>query len=258
MKIRETNDKVFAFSNENLTSFEKLYHFDNADVLSVLGSGDQYFAAKLFGARNVDLFDNNPATYFHFIIKFTAIQILPYEDFYFLFIKNRLNDAFRLKKILPYLPKDVASNLLEFLKSHKRISDSLMYSAISDHVLNYQTGRIIPYFDPENYRKLQKILQNSPIPRIIIGDFWQLPNQIPTDYDILLASNIFTWRSCSLKEYQEFLRKFNIPEIEALYSWNKNSVEQMLEEKSDFILDQVESVSLEKEDPHDYILSLRK
>lgn len=34
---------VYPFTNENLTSYQNLYHFDNAKVLSVLGSGDQYF-----------------------------------------------------------------------------------------------------------------------------------------------------------------------------------------------------------------------
>lgn len=43
-------DRVFPFTNENLTSYGKIYNFDNAKVLSFLGSGDQYFSSILHGA----------------------------------------------------------------------------------------------------------------------------------------------------------------------------------------------------------------
>lgn len=43
-------DKVYGFTNENLAVFPKIYNFDKANILTVLGSGDQYFQAKLNGA----------------------------------------------------------------------------------------------------------------------------------------------------------------------------------------------------------------
>ncbi|MEG0960743.1 MAG: hypothetical protein RSE60_06630, partial [Erysipelotrichaceae bacterium] len=58
--------KVYGFTNENVSSFKDLYDFDNADVLTVLGSGDQYFTSILNGAKNVDVYDINRCAWFHF------------------------------------------------------------------------------------------------------------------------------------------------------------------------------------------------
>ena len=46
-------EKVYAFTNENLTCLKDIYSFQNAKVLTVLGSSDQYFSSVLFGAREV-------------------------------------------------------------------------------------------------------------------------------------------------------------------------------------------------------------
>lgn len=74
-------DKVYGFTNENLAVFPKIYNFDKANILTVLGSGDQYFQAKLNGAQNVDVFDINYLAWHHFVLKYTAIKVLSYEDF---------------------------------------------------------------------------------------------------------------------------------------------------------------------------------
>ena len=44
-------NKLYRFSNENLTSYQDLYDFKNKKVLSVIGSGDQYFSSILYGAE---------------------------------------------------------------------------------------------------------------------------------------------------------------------------------------------------------------
>ena len=50
-------NKLYRFSNENLTSYQDLYDFKNKKVLSVIGSGDQYFSSILYGAEEVTCFD---------------------------------------------------------------------------------------------------------------------------------------------------------------------------------------------------------
>ena len=46
-------NKVYKFSNENLTSYQELYDFTDKKVLSVIGSGDQFFSSILYGAKEV-------------------------------------------------------------------------------------------------------------------------------------------------------------------------------------------------------------
>lgn len=66
---------VYPFTNENVTSFESLYNFDNARVLSVLGSGDQYFSSLLYGAKEVELYDISSRAWDYFILKYYGIMI---------------------------------------------------------------------------------------------------------------------------------------------------------------------------------------
>ena len=43
--------KIYDFTNENVGAFKSLFDFSNAHVLTVLGSGDQYFTSLLNGAK---------------------------------------------------------------------------------------------------------------------------------------------------------------------------------------------------------------
>jgi len=70
--IEIKKDKAYAFTNENLKSYRQLYDFEGAKVLSVVGSGDQYFASILYGAKEVTLFDNNPNGWYHFLLKYAS------------------------------------------------------------------------------------------------------------------------------------------------------------------------------------------
>ena len=71
-----TYNKVYDFTNENVSCLKQLYEFENSRVLSVVGSGDQYFASILNGAKKVDLFDINPTSYLYFLLKFYSIKNL--------------------------------------------------------------------------------------------------------------------------------------------------------------------------------------
>ena len=49
--------KIYDFTNENVSAYKDLFDFSNARVLTVLGSGDQYFTSLLNGAKNIEVFD---------------------------------------------------------------------------------------------------------------------------------------------------------------------------------------------------------
>ena len=52
-------EKVYSFTNENVSSYSDIYNMNGANMLTILGSGDQYFTAILNGAKNVELIDIN-------------------------------------------------------------------------------------------------------------------------------------------------------------------------------------------------------
>ena len=60
-------NKVYDFTNENVNCLNFLYNFDKSKVLSVIGSGEQYFTSILNGAKEVDVYDVNPTSYLYII-----------------------------------------------------------------------------------------------------------------------------------------------------------------------------------------------
>lgn len=251
---------IYPFTNENLSSFKEIYNFDNAKVLSVLGSGDQYFSSLLYGAKEIELYDCNFLTWDFFILKYYGILILDYEEFYDFFVTKHLDDLKYFNKLLLYLPKDTANRLQKIQKEYRLLSRLLYLDIIDD---KYQSGRFIPYFDKDKYYQLQSILTNQKLPNFYLSHIHHLPLLVENkSYDIILTSNIYDWLYADLEEecvtdYKELLNRFNYKEIQALYSWNlSDSLKQELA-KNDFEIEYVPSIytlSLSK----DAVISLKK
>lgn len=83
-------EKVYSFTNENVSSYSDIYNMNGANMLTILGSGDQYFTAILNGAKNVELIDINIISWYYFVLKFTSIKYLSYEEFIKFFITEKL------------------------------------------------------------------------------------------------------------------------------------------------------------------------
>lgn len=216
-RVKIVDDKVYAFSNENLTSFNGLYQFEGKDVVTVLGSGDQYFTCKLFGAKNVEVFDLNPNTWPFFVLKFHAIRTLSCDDFYDVFVGGNL---YILNKVVPILPYDVLSWLQKHLRKSQSLDDILLYSTFEGHPKNRSTGRMIPYLDQDEYYRLQSILRSAKLPKFHLKNLLDLPNDLDRHfYDVLLTSNIYMWLSITTKEYDDFLGGVRAKTIQSYYSW---------------------------------------
>ena len=252
---------VYPFTNENVTSYGTLYNFDNAKVLSVLGSGDQYFASLLHGAKEVELFDINGLAWDYFILKYYGIMIFSYEEFYDYFVIKGLDDIKYFKRLLSYLPVDVANRLVDVYKNYYKLSRLLFSNVIN--IL--EDGRAIPYFDKEKYYQLQSILQLRNLPTFYLSDFVKLPMIVSNkSYDIILTSNIFDWlykdyEIESVSRYKELLDKFNYSEIQALYCWNNLDNELEVEWiRNGFEIEKVPSCSALSLTNYNLVLSLRK
>jgi len=250
---------IYPFTNENLSSYKELYNFDNAKVLSILGSGDQYFSALLYGAKEIELYDCNFLAWDFFILKYYGILILNYEEFYDFFVVNRLDDLKYLNRLLKYIPNDIANRISKLQKQYRFLSRLLNPDIIKD---KYNNGSIIPYFDKKTYYKLQSLLINQKLPNFYLAYLQYLPLIVENQsYDIILTSNIFDWlykdiEVESVKEYKELLMRFNYREIQALYCWElSESLKQELE-KNNFEIEYVSStktLSLS----NDSVISLR-
>lgn len=251
--------KVYRFTNENVASFNDLYKFDNAKVLSVLGSGDQYFTSLLNGASDIELYDINNLAWDYFVLKFYGIMILSYEEFINYFVANKLDDYEYFKKIKNYLPFSVSNKLENLYSKNGKLSWIFEY----DPLACYGDYKIIPYFKEDEFYKLQSILRKRELPTFYLRDFSNLSTILcGKSYDIILASNIFYSLYLSneidkLHLFKDILNSYNYSEFQAIYCWwlNDDMREKLLENNFD-----IESVhtsrSLKFSD--DYVISLRK
>ena len=215
-------NKVYGFTNEFVAAYPKIYDFDNADVLSIIGSGDQYFTAMLAGAKSVTVFDLNVNAWHHFVLKFMAIRYLSYEEFWHFFITDGLDNLKLYLKIRDYLPSNV-KDFFDLVKITKlKFSNIKVKSCFMDSFKQKDYLRMLPYLNEENYYKLQELLKKSKLPNFIIKDFSDIAlGSERKDYDLLLLSNIYHWMDLSPIDFKFLLDKFEPCVIQALYAWTR-------------------------------------
>ena len=229
-KINEITS-IFTNSNEHLESYKKIYDFDNATVISVVGSGDQYFTCILNGAKEVELFDINKAAWDYFRLRFYAIRVLCYEEYLIFFVLQKYDKCFfdgKLLNIYEIISKHIPNDLKEFLNlfvQHKNLIASELYTNIersfSGETIVDRRGMSVamPHFTKEEYYKLQSILNKTSLPKFRWNNLVELPGQLESGYDIMLFSNIYDYLNAGVEEYKNFLQQFDASIIQAHYLW---------------------------------------
>ena len=243
-------EKVYGFTNENIDAFPEFFYFDNASVLTVLGSGDQYFSSLLNGAKNVDVFDINYLAWYHFILKYTAIKVLSYEEFMQMFVSDNLDNLSIYAKLRKYLPDEVKYFF------DKLISLGRTFSSIKIKNIIFDNAKMnnIPYFNENTYYKLQSILQSSNFPAFYNCNLLDILKFTKKSYDVVLLSNIYHYLNNNPSDYHDFLSKINCPEILALYTWILNEEEKCEFLENGFDIHQIPGVLHES----DYIVTLSR
>lgn len=215
-------NKVYDFTNENVSCLKDLYHFENSKVLTVVGSGDQYFSSMLNGAKQVDLYDINFTSYLYFILKFYSIRELTFEEFYDFLIKKNFKNTNIYMKLESVLPKTVLK-YYQYIIKYKKSSfkkDGIKMISKKNHKYYFENkNTVIPYFVKDNYYKLQNILKNTKLPNFYDCDIRELRKINNEKYDIILMSNIYNYIPMLIEEYTNLLKSFDAPEIEACYDW---------------------------------------
>lgn len=240
--LKKKYNEVYDFTNENVACLKDLYHFDNSKVLTVVGSGDQYFASALNGAKKIDLFDINPTSYLYFMLKFYSIRELTYEEFYNFLIKKNFNNIRVYKKLEPVLSIEVLKYYKYLIKFNKilepfRFDSVNLLSRKNKKYYFDKNNQIIPYLIKENYYILQEKLKQIELPKFYQCDIRDLKNNINDKYDIMLMSNIYNNLFIGIKEYTKLLNELGSPEIEACYDWNGYFLNGFISE--DYSIDKV-------------------
>jgi hypothetical protein len=216
---------LFLITNENLSTYDKIYHFEGKDILSVVGSGDQYFVSKLCGAKKVDLFDYSKKSWNVFVLKFMALRYFSYEDFFRYIISGQLSDTKTYERLRNFLPTDVRDF---FDSNYKFFYTNELVPLCASYYRGpaYGDGSIIPYFNEANYYKLQDILTKEELPTYYCENIMCLPGIVKWPYDIMLTSNIYAWLVDDKEindpdQYKYLLDQLPAKVIQAHYMWDK-------------------------------------
>lgn len=235
---------VFPFTNENLQSYSQIYTFDGAKVLSVVGSGDQYFTSILNGAKEVDLFDINPIAWKYFVLKFYAIQRLSYEEFWKHFVfraHNLRKNKHLVRKVSSTMPEDILNFWkTEFSKNKESLARNYtMWTSRHQELMierNYKNGSFIPYMDEKNYYKLQELLRKRKLPNFFLTHILNIEKYCGnSSYDLIIASNILSWlladelrpedEKNKLNEYLKVMGNLRFDQMQANYLWRIDSAQ---------------------------------
>ncbi len=256
---------VYGFTNENVASYQRLYNLDQKDILSVLGSGDQYFTAVLNGAENVDLFDINEYAWLYFVLKRAVIANFNYDKFYRFLVIDKLNNPNLYQEIRKSLPPYVQTFFDNLVARKIKLSSILIDTKVFDVQNNAKDDKIIPYFDPKKYYKLQTILQNKKMPKFYHGNLTTLYNKIKKEkksdqvhYDLMFLSNIYHYLNMDLSEFKDMLTQFDCPTFQAMYYWFLNKDELQEYQNLGFFIDAVHTAANMTNRTHDYVLTLNK
>lgn len=252
-------DYVYDFTNENVGAYPSLYDFEGKSVLTVLGSGDQYFTALLNGAKKVDVIDVNEFAWYYFVLKFNAIKHFSYDEFYNFFITSGLDSISSYERLRDYLPSGVTSAFDHILSNGLSLS-SIKVNGPCSITPAKDDGSVIPYFSRENYYLLQELLNKTSLPTFFPENFMRFSEK--ETYDLTLLSNIADYLNCTISDFKRKLAECNCPTFQALYAWDKPKDIYEEFEKAGFQIDFVPTSSTRPKrfnpEGKDAVLSLRK
>lgn len=186
-------DSIYPFTNENIKEY--MPNLENNNVLTVVGSGDQYLNSILNGANNVDCFDINKLSIYLLKLKKAAIEQLDIEQFKRYF--SITDDENTLKyDIYAKFKNNLDDNTLKFWDTIYRnfnnngdlINNTNLFSTPYSSKFDYK--RLNSYLNEQNYLILKVRLKNIKNINFINTEIHKLKNYLEKEYDFMFFSNI--------------------------------------------------------------------
>ena len=158
-----TADRIYPFSNENISQSISEFDLNGKSVITVGSSGDQVLNCILKGATDIILIDGNPLARYYLELKLSAIKNLNYEEcLKFLTEHNVLNYKYYQK-----VSHDLSIEAKLFwdhviLEVSPLSKDDLMHKLFHNSALFTQSKMSNAYFQSRiNYEKLKTNFYNS-------------------------------------------------------------------------------------------------
>lgn len=194
-------ERIYPFSNENLTGCLSQFNLSNKDCLTVLGSSDQALDMALLDAKSITTFDINPLTPYYFYLKKAALMAnLSYQQYleFFCYVdypdyQKQNENAFNYKtfdKLVPYLKEDNLQFWSTLLDNFTPLEIRKSNKLFSFDESSYQTlKQTINYLNENRYNELKE--KSSALDITFLNcNIMNLEKELSQKYDFMYLSNI--------------------------------------------------------------------
>lgn len=189
-----TYSPIYFFTNEPIRRVFREETFYKDSALSVIASGDHLLNLISSGVRNIDGFDINRLTYFHFYLKCALIKSLSYQEFYELSQNHfYMNDTKRFYSFLLTLKQKMPEEVYEY---YRKLCEYLLNSEYGyadlciEHDFEYSSAFNLYASSEEDYERTRQNLDGTHL-RFLFSDIRDL--ELQKKYDIILLSNILDY-----------------------------------------------------------------
>lgn len=183
--------KIYLETTENIRELMEKEDFQNKDVISVAGSGDQAINSYLFGAKNVTCFDVNPLAFAQSDLKFNCAKNLDIDFSTFL----SFFDIYSTKFLSPYIYEQFRKTLqsdtktfFDYIISNYKACDILLKVYYGYFQKLEKKQRLNAILEESNFYKFKELACDKNI-SYIESDIANL-KQLIDNVDIILLSNI--------------------------------------------------------------------
>ncbi len=219
----DSNMPVYAFTNENINDLLTKLNLNSTNkVLTIAGSGDQFFNLATKGLSKIDLIDINPLSEYYILgFKLALIKMCDFEDITSIFdllFKNRhfnFEEEIKILKILvlymPFKYQEFWQKIIDYyytLQSKYLKNIKLMQILTKDYYYNLEEITFYNTYlqSKESYQNLQAML-NYLKPTFYHASLYT--TKLSTRYDLIFCSNIL--------EYY-YHQNMTLPDLKKLYA----------------------------------------
>lgn len=184
-------NKVYFYSNENISSVLSNFDVNGKKVLSVLGSGDQAFHLMNRGAERVDIFDINKLAIYYYYFRMWVIdyynRFYPNDNFSIDYIKDVLSHV----KIRTEEEKNVFNYWLSFIENVSNVkSNKMFYRGFNDK-----------YNNIDDLSLIKEKMRNFSYYNVDVANN---VNCIDKKYDVIYLSNIPDYITPNYVSFEKF------------------------------------------------------
>jgi len=201
-----TADRIYPFSNENITESLEDIDLEGKSVITVGSSGDQVLNSILKGATNITLIDGNPLARYYVELKIAAIRNLEYEEcLSFLTAKNILSYKYYQK-----ISHDLSDDAKLFWDSIMLEMSTLTQKVLLRNIFHHGGFNCCQmansfYRSEDEYVKLKRNIYNVSV-KYLLSEFNYFPEVLGDEKaDLIMLSNVVDYLSD--KDYKRVVRQ---------------------------------------------------